>query len=156
MIATLALMLLFADPPSEVTTLPRQRDGNPVESRPVLQERPTDPLFDRPMVATDDQAFVLGAIENLVDPVLPELIAVVRQQIGDRPLQLRVDRSFELVERLGRGEVDAAIVVEPAAMLAQRPDGGPGGLYTALTRSTRALALVHADELPTPLRDALN
>jgi hypothetical protein len=39
-------------------------------------------------------------------------------------------------------------VVEPAAILAQELDGGPGGLYTALTRSTRALAVVHAQPLP--------
>jgi DNA helicase IV len=45
-------------------------------------------------------------------------------------------------------EFDAAIVVEPGAMLALRPDGGRGGLYTALTRSTRALALVHVAPLP--------
>jgi hypothetical protein len=51
-------------------------------------------------------------------------------------------------------EFDAAIVVEPAAVLAERPDGGPGGLYTALTRSTRALAVVHADDLPPALAAA--
>jgi len=57
--------------------------------------------------------FVLGAIENLVDPVLPDLLAVVREHIGERGLQLRVDRSAALVERVGRGEVDAAIVADP-------------------------------------------
>ncbi len=51
-------------------------------------------------------------------------------------------------------EFDAAIVIEPAAVLAERPDGGPGGLYTALTRSTRALAIVHADPLPAELADS--
>jgi DNA helicase IV len=51
-------------------------------------------------------------------------------------------------------EFDAVIVVEPAEILAARPDGGRGGLYTALTRSTRALAIVHAAELPAPLGDA--
>jgi hypothetical protein len=51
-------------------------------------------------------------------------------------------------------EFDAAIVVEPAAILAQRPDGGAGGLYTALTRSTRALAVLHAGALPPELQDA--
>jgi DNA-binding transcriptional LysR family regulator len=56
--------------------------------------------------------FVLGTIENLVDPVLPDLINVVREQIGEQTLQLRVDRSLELVERLARGEVDAAIVLD--------------------------------------------
>ena len=48
-------------------------------------------------------------------------------------------------------EFDAVVVVEPSAILALRPDGGPGGLYTALTRSTRALAIVHADPLPAGL-----
>jgi DNA helicase IV len=48
-------------------------------------------------------------------------------------------------------EFDALVAVEPAAILAQRPDGGPGGLYTALTRSTRALAIVHAHDLPAAL-----
>ena len=45
-------------------------------------------------------------------------------------------------------EFDAAIVVEPAAILEQELDGGAGGLYTALTRSARALAVVHARPLP--------
>jgi hypothetical protein len=45
-------------------------------------------------------------------------------------------------------EFDAAIVIEPQAILDETPDGGRGGLYTALTRSTRALAVVHAEPLP--------
>jgi hypothetical protein len=48
-------------------------------------------------------------------------------------------------------EFDAIVVVEPAAILAERPDGGSGGLYTALTRATRALAIVHAQPLPEAL-----
>ena len=45
-------------------------------------------------------------------------------------------------------EFDAVVVIEPSAILAERPDGGPGGLYTALTRSTRALAIVHSAAAP--------
>jgi DNA-binding transcriptional LysR family regulator len=60
----------------------------------------------------DAGPFVLGVIENLVDPVLPDLLGVVRGQLGQRAVQLRVDRSLELVERLRRGEVDAAIVID--------------------------------------------
>jgi DNA helicase IV len=52
-------------------------------------------------------------------------------------------------------EFDAIVVVEPAAMLAERPDGGVGGLYTALTRATRALAIVHAQDLPPELAGKL-
>jgi DNA helicase IV len=48
-------------------------------------------------------------------------------------------------------EFDAVVVVEPAEILGLRPDGGRGGLYTALTRSTRALAIVHAGALPAEL-----
>ncbi|MBE2319725.1 AAA family ATPase [Solirubrobacter sp. CPCC 204708] len=51
-------------------------------------------------------------------------------------------------------EFDAIVVVEPAAILRERPDGGVGGLYTALTRATRALSVIHAEPLPEPMRDA--
>ena len=51
-------------------------------------------------------------------------------------------------------EFDAVVVVDPEAILAQRADGGVGALYTALTRSTRALAIVHVDELPRILSQA--
>jgi hypothetical protein len=46
-------------------------------------------------------------------------------------------------------------VIEPQAILDERPGGGRGGLYTALTRSTRALAVVHAQPLPEGLGDGL-
>jgi DNA helicase IV len=48
-------------------------------------------------------------------------------------------------------EFDAVVVLEPAEILDRRRDGGRGGLYTALTRSTRALAIVHAADLPDAL-----
>jgi DNA helicase IV len=48
-------------------------------------------------------------------------------------------------------EFDAAVVVEPAAILEERPHGGPRGLYTALTRPTRALVVVHSRALPDEL-----
>jgi hypothetical protein len=51
-------------------------------------------------------------------------------------------------------EFDAVIVVEPTLILEERPDGGAGGLYTALTRSTRALAIVHSTALPDELGGA--
>ncbi len=57
--------------------------------------------------------FTLGAIENLIDPILPNLIGTIRRELGDRQLQLRVDRSLELVQRVKAGEVDAAIVLDP-------------------------------------------
>jgi DNA-binding transcriptional LysR family regulator len=89
--------------------------------------------------------FVLGTIENLVDPVLPDLLGVVREQLGDRPLHLRVDRSVALVERLRRGEVDAAIVVDPR----NAPD--PLALGTVTLRWWASPALAAADTPPRPL-----
>jgi len=54
--------------------------------------------------------FVLGAIENIVDPILPDMLAAMREELPERTLQLRVDRSLQLVDGVARGEVDAAIV----------------------------------------------
>ncbi len=47
-------------------------------------------------------------------------------------------------------EVDVAVVVEPAAILAEEPQGYRS-LYVALTRATQRLCLVHQRPLPTPL-----
>jgi DNA-binding transcriptional LysR family regulator len=89
--------------------------------------------------------FVLGVIENLVDPVLPDLLGAVRDQIAERPMQLRVDRSFQLVERVARGEVDAAIVVDPG--------DAPGAvdLGPMTLRWWASPALAAAERLPDPL-----
>jgi DNA helicase IV len=49
-------------------------------------------------------------------------------------------------------EVDAAVVVEPAAVMAEEPQGARS-LYVALTRATRRLAVVHARPLPAVLAE---
>ena len=46
------------------------------------------------------RAFVLGTIENVTDPVLPELLAATRAALGPVEVQLRIDRSLELVGAL--------------------------------------------------------
>jgi DNA helicase IV len=48
-------------------------------------------------------------------------------------------------------ELDAAVVVEPAAIVAEESQG-MRALYVALTRATKRLAVVHAAPLPDPLR----
>lgn len=50
-------------------------------------------------------------------------------------------------------ELDAVVVVEPARIVADT-EYGMRSLYVALTRPTQRLTVVHADELPAPLRDA--
>ncbi len=48
-------------------------------------------------------------------------------------------------------ELDAAVVVEPAAIVDEEAQG-MRALYVALTRATKRLAVVHGRELPPPLR----
>jgi predicted outer membrane protein len=64
MVNTLVFLLLAGAQPPEQTTLPRQADTQPYESRDDAQGRPTDPLFDRELVATDDATFIAAAVEN--------------------------------------------------------------------------------------------
>jgi hypothetical protein len=68
MIEALALLLVLSD--ASTPTLPRHGDVVPVEERPSGQEHPTDPLFDRDYVATDDPAFVLLAVESARQGIL--------------------------------------------------------------------------------------
>jgi hypothetical protein len=68
MLSTLVVMWLAAgaaaEPPGQQPTLPRQADTQPYERREESQGVPTDPLFDRKLVATDDASFILTAVEN--------------------------------------------------------------------------------------------
>ena len=48
-------------------------------------------------------------------------------------------------------ELDAVVVVEPAQIVSDH-EHGMRSLYVALTRPTQRLSVVHADELPEPLR----
>ena len=96
----------------------------------------------------DAGPFVLGVIENLVDPVLPDLLAVVREQHGRRGrCSCASTARCELVERVARGEVDAAIVVDagdapervrarrdPAALVGE-PGARRGGRCPSRSRS---------------------
>jgi DNA helicase IV len=44
-------------------------------------------------------------------------------------------------------EVDAAVVVEPALIMVEEPQGARS-LYVACTRATKRLSIVHAQVLP--------
>ncbi len=89
--------------------------------------------------------FVLGTVEHIVDPVLPSLLSILREQLPDRPLQLRVDRSLSLAAAFSQGEVDAAIVLDPGEVSGAL-DFGPLTLhwYTGT-------GVAVGDELPDPL-----
>jgi DNA-binding transcriptional LysR family regulator len=90
--------------------------------------------------------FVLGATEDLVDPILPSLIATIRKQLA-RPLQLRVDRSLALVECVKRGELDAAVVLSPG----DAPGVVELGTVTFSWWAAPALAAARTPPQPLPL-----
>ena len=50
-------------------------------------------------------------------------------------------------------ELDATVVVEPAAIVAEEPQG-MRALYVALTRATKILTVVHSRPLPPVLQGA--
>jgi DNA helicase IV len=88
------------------------------------------------------------------DSLLDEVAAALREAGVDFGEAARVglDAQVNLVPvRLVKGlELDSVVVVEPARIVAEEPQG-LRALYVALTRATRRLAVVHADELPEPL-----
>ena len=75
MLETLSLVLLLAENTAGQTTLPRHKDPPAASAPPAEQELPADPLFDRPMTATDDPAFILSAVENVRQGVLDARVA---------------------------------------------------------------------------------
>jgi hypothetical protein len=61
---TLTISMLLAGAAAGQTTLPRQLDSDPAQQqRQTRDGAPTDPLFDRALVATDDPTFVAAALE---------------------------------------------------------------------------------------------
>jgi predicted outer membrane protein len=126
MIESLALIFLLADTPPADATLPRRRDANAVEQRTTDQEQPTDPLFDRKFVATDDPAFVLGAIESSRQGVFDARSAEQR---------LRTPALRDAAAKIERQNETTRLRLET---LAKRkgwrvPDGNPGRANTAPT-----------------------
>ncbi|WP_028066755.1 LysR family transcriptional regulator [Solirubrobacter soli] len=92
-----------------------------------------------------DRPFVLGTIEHLADPILPRLLSVVREQLGDRVIQVRIDRSAEVSRAVGRGDIDAAFTLHPYDV----PD--PVALGPVRLHWWRAAAQPDPTTLPDPL-----
>ncbi len=88
---------------------------------------------------------------SLIDPVADAFDAAGVEY--GRATRRGLDRRITLVPvDLAKGlELDAAVVVEPAAIVEEEA-AGLRSLYVALTRATRRLAVVHARPLPEPLR----
>jgi DNA helicase IV len=101
--------------------------------------------------AVDPGSVAIIAPATLVDDVAAALDAagVEFGRAARNGLESRVTLvPVSLVKGL---ELDAAIVVEPAAIVDEEAQG-MRALYVALTRATKRLAVVHQRELPEPLR----
>jgi DNA helicase IV len=118
------------------------------------------------LVALTDQVAAVAAQER--DTVDPGTVAVIVPNTLVDAVGAALDRAgidYGRASRIGlrsrvtlvpvslvKGlELDAAVVVEPAAIVDEEAQG-MRALYVALTRATRRLAVVHARELPEPLR----
>jgi hypothetical protein len=68
LLTTLSLVVLLAD--GGQVTLPRTLDPQVAGKTAADREQITDPLFDRPLEATDDPSFVLAAVESVRQGVI--------------------------------------------------------------------------------------
>ncbi len=109
------------------------------------------------LVGEESEAVGLGSVGIICPPSLAAVVADALEAAGiehgaaDRHgLEQQVTVvPVGLVKGL---ELDASIVVEPAAIVREEPQG-MRSLYVALTRATKRLTLVHAEALPDVLAD---
>ena len=81
-----------------------------------------------------------------------ELAAAMPEAIpGDRPESLDSAAALLTVSQAKGLEFDRVVLADPAGIIAQSPNGGHD-LYVAITRATHRLTVVHAGDLPAPLR----
>ncbi len=99
--------------------------------------------------AADDRGGTVGIIAP--GALLPAVSAAVAREIPGASTSGRASLdtpAVVLTARTTKGlEFDTVIVVEPAAIVAER-DRGQHDLYVALSRATQRLIVVHADPLP--------
>jgi hypothetical protein len=95
----MALMIMLAEAPSQ-TTLPRHPDPDPVQQQATREGVPTDPWFDRGQIATDDAAFILGAVESARQGVIDARAAASGLQAPAlREAAARIERQNETIAR---------------------------------------------------------
>ena len=69
---------------------------------------------------------------------------------GDRPESLDAVAALLTVSQAKGLEFDRVILVDPAGVIAQSPNGGHD-LYVAITRATHRLTVIHEGDLPASL-----
>jgi DNA helicase IV len=128
------------------------------DSPPTVVRTTADGLTDEVARLAEAERDAVG--EGNVAVVVPDsLVGPVGRALDVRGVdhgdarRTGIDAQVNLVPvRLVKGiELDSVVVVEPARIVAEEPQG-LRSLYVALTRATRRLAVVHADPLPDMLR----
>ncbi len=116
---------------------------------------------DEPARTATAEAFVLDAGEGAVAIVAPQALL---SELHDLLARAAIDSDESTVEELAPAvrllgareakglEFDHVVVVEPGAIAAEAAGvQGLRHLYVALTRATKSLTVVHAQDLPAPL-----
>ncbi|MGN6127383.1 MAG: LysR substrate-binding domain-containing protein [Humibacter sp.] len=80
-----------------------------IEARRILAVH--DDAVSRLDAAADD-TIVLGSAETAAEQILPEMLGELRNVYPDRPVQFRIDRSTQMIDAIGKGTIDLAIVLE--------------------------------------------
>jgi UvrD-like helicase C-terminal domain/PhoH-like protein len=85
------------------------------------------------------------------DALIPGLAdAIGEATAGDRPESLDAVAALLTVSQAKGLEFDRVVLVDPAGVIAQSPNGGHD-LYVAITRATHRLTVVHEGDLPASL-----
>jgi len=125
---------------------------------PRMVSADSEELFQRvaEVVVEERAAVDPGSVAIIVPQTLVEKVGAALEAAGieyGRAARDGFEAQVSLVPvGLVKGlELDAAVVVEPAAIVDEEAQG-MRALYVALTRATKRLAVVHAAPLPEPLR----
>jgi len=126
---------------------------------PRIIEVAPEELADRvaQVAGEERQAVAPGSVAVITAQSLVDQVAAALDRAGlayGRAARNGLEAQITLVPvSLVKGlELDAAVVVEPSAIVRQEAQG-LRALYVALTRATKRLAVVHAQALPECLRD---
>ena len=126
---------------------------------PRIVAAETDELFAKVVEVTLQERAAVdpGSVAIIVPQTLVEGVTAALEANGieyGRAARNGLESQVTLVPiRLVKGlELDAAVVVEPAAIVEEEAQG-MRALYVALTRATKRLAVVHAAPLPNALLD---
>jgi DNA helicase IV len=146
-------VLAVSDPGLKPPTAVREGDDEPtivhVDVADLARRVAELARAERDEVGEGNVAVVLP--DSLI-PAVAEAMRAAGVDFGEAA-RVGLDAQVNLVPvRLVKGlELDSVVVVEPARIVAEEPQG-LRALYVALTRATRRLAVVHAEPLPPALR----